>query len=176
MLEPLIGWLKDVWKDLWPLQTVDAWEEGVVLRNGKYLKSVTAGLWRKIPWVDKIITTPVVITTMDLPAQSLTTFDKKAVTVSAVIKYKVTDAKVFLLEVMDTKDALGDTTMGIIARLVLDSDYEDLKGNSINNEITKKARAEAKKYGIYIEQVTLKDIIQAIAIRHFNGGMSELLA
>jgi len=175
MLEPIIAWLKDIWRELWPLQTVDAWEEGVMLRYGKFHKMVTPGLWRKWPWVDNIITTPIATTTMDLPAQSITTFDGKAVTVTAIVKYKVTDSKIFLLEVMDTRDALADTTMGIIARLILDSTWEELRGDQINNEITKKARIQAKKYGIEIEQVTLKDIIQAISLRHFNGGLSELL-
>jgi len=174
MLEPLITWLNGVWKDLWPFTTISQYEAGLILRNGKFHKEIGPGLWRKIPWIDQVLSAVIVTTTMDLPAQSITTLDGKAVTVTAVIKYSIFNVKTFLLEVMDQKDALGDTTMGIIARLVLDSNWEDLKGDAINNEISKKARAQAKKYGIEVEQVTLKDIIQAIAIRHFNGGSTEI--
>jgi len=74
-----------------------------------------------------------------------------------MVKARVEDSVKFLTEVYDQVDALGDTTMGVIARIVMDSTEDELKDPAydINNKITIKARAAAKAYGIYVIQVTL---------------------
>jgi len=168
MLDRIFDFLSNLVTDLVPLFTVKAYEEGVVLRAGPFKKIVKPGIYFKIPFIDEVIKDCVTTTTLTLPAQSLTTNDGVAVVVKGMIKYRITEIKVFLLDVSDVRDALSDTTQGVIAGLVTSNKWADLQTQEIDNTITKKARVKAKKYGIEIEEVTLTDKTATRSIRLFN--------
>jgi membrane protease subunit HflK len=174
MFDGFITFVLSIWEELNPFFIVNDYEEGVLLLNGKYQKTLKPGLHMKVPLAGNYLKTNIVATTYDLQPQSLTTADNKTVTVRGMVKSKVTDVKKFLLEAYDQADVLGDITMGEIAKLIQRTPYDQLSSDSINNEITKKARAKAKAYGIEVLEVTLVDNALAPAFRIISGNPGEL--
>jgi regulator of protease activity HflC (stomatin/prohibitin superfamily) len=174
MFDAIFQWLRDIWSIFWPVLQIEQFNRGIILRGGKFKKMIGPGLHLRIPFLDTKLEETVVPTTYDLSSQSLVTLDGKEITVKAMFKSQITDVKKFLLEVYDTKNAMGDIIMGIIARMIMSSDWTDLRGEAINNEITKKARVEGKKIGIEILQVTLTSITSSRSIRIFSEGKVEL--
>lgn len=173
-LGDIIGFLKDIWEELKWWIFVYPYEEVVVTRNGHFKHKRIPGLYFKIPFFDDVFRITTVPTTYDLKPQTLITKDGKTVTVVGMVKAQVNDSVTYALKVYDQKDALGDTTMGVIARTVMDSTFEQLTDVSINNAITTKARVQAKKYGIDVMQVTLISIAQSRAYHLFSDGKPEL--
>jgi regulator of protease activity HflC (stomatin/prohibitin superfamily) len=177
MLESIIGWLREIFKDYiqwWFF--VNQYQEAVILRMGKYHRTMKPGLYFKWPFIEEVIHALTIPTTYDLREQSLVTKDGISVTVQGMVKAKVTDTKKFSTEVYDQADALGDTTMGVIARVVMDGTYDDLKNPTVdvNNKITIKARAAAKQWGIEVMQVTLIQIAPAKNLRILSSSAVEL--
>jgi regulator of protease activity HflC (stomatin/prohibitin superfamily) len=112
-------------------------------------------------------------TTLTLPAQSLVTADGENIVVKSVIKYRIVDVKTFCLELFDSVDAISDISQGIIKFLIMKNNWEQCRGDEIDNEITKKIRASVKKYGVEIDQVTLTDIAKIRTIRLINESITN---
>lgn len=168
MFDKLIDWLTSVINDLVPFFIVKEYEEALQLSGGKFKRKVEAGFYRKIPFYDEVMRQHITMTTLNLPAQSLVTKDHKNIVVKAVVKYKITDIKVFLLEVYDSVDAISDVSQGIIKNVIMPVPWEQCKDLEIDNTITKKVRNELKKFGVYIEAVTLTSIAEMRTIRLIN--------
>lgn len=148
-------------------------DEGVRLRLGKFRSVLKPGFHWKISFADEILSHSVLWTTYSVPAQSLTTKDGKDVVVKSVIKYRVVDIQTFLLEVWDAIDAISDMTQGIVFDIVKDKTWEELQTIDLKPLITRKARLEAKRWGIEIETVTLSDLakIRSIRLLSDNGSI-----
>lgn len=172
MIDKLLDFLIAFLDQILPFKVVNQTDKGVLLRFGKFIKVLEPGIHPKIPFADEIIPHSVLWTTQSLPAQSLTTKDGKDVVVKAVIKYKVVNVETFLLEVWDAIDAISDMTQGIIFDTIKEKTWEELQITDLKKEITRKARSEAKRWGIEVETVTLSDLAKLTSIRLLNDGGS----
>ena len=168
MLQPLIDLFNTLWESFKPFYIINQYEAGIRLRLGKYHSTLKPGLHYQLPFLDNIITTTVVATTINLPSQSLTTKDEKSIVVRGMIKYQIGDVKTFLLDVFDATDALTDLSMAAIKQSVMEKDWSEVKNNDMDNIITIKGRREAKKWGIDVMQITLTDIGQIRSFKLFN--------
>ena len=95
--------------------------------------------------------------------------------VSAMFKYRIVDVKTYLLEVFAAVDAISDVTQGIIKNIIMSKSFEECLDNELDNLITKKCRAEIKKFGVEIMQVTLTDIAPIRSYRLINDTFSSPL-
>ena len=175
MLDKLFEFLSQWVTDLLPMVIVPSYEEGVLLRFGKFKKVLLPGVHFKIPFGDEVIRQHVVVTTLSLPAQSLYTGDKQNFVVKGVVKYRIADVKTFLLEVYDAQDALSDMTLSIIKNIITSLPSDKCTDPDLDGILTKKARVEAKKWGVEIQQVTLTDIAPIRSYRLINDNFSNKL-
>jgi regulator of protease activity HflC (stomatin/prohibitin superfamily) len=88
--------------------------------------------------------------------------------VKGLIKYKIADIQTFILEVYDAQDAISDMTQYIIKNIIMDKTLDECIDTEIDNILTKKARVEARKWGVEIQQVTLTDIAPMRSYRIIN--------
>lgn len=168
MFDKLIEVLSDWTEQILPVFIIRDYEMGVLLRMGKYNKLLNPGLHFKIPFLDEVISQHVVVTTLSLAPQSLYTKDKQNIVVKGLVKYRISDVQTFLLEVYDAQDAISDMTQSIIKNIVMDKTLEECVDIEIDNTLTKKARVEAKKWGVEIQQVTLTDLAPIRSFRIIN--------
>ena len=171
LVELIIQWIEQ----LLPIVIIPSYEEGVRLSFGKFKKVLHPGIHFKIPFFDEILRQHVVVTTISLPAQSLYTLDRQNFVVKGVIKYKISDIKTFLLEVYDAKDAISDMTLSIIKNLIKSQPSEKCTDPDLDATLTKKARVEARKWGVDIQQVTLTDVAPIRSYRIINDVISNKL-
>ncbi len=173
MFDKLIDFLIEMLDKALPIFIINQYDEGILLRRGLFVKKVTGGIYFKIPFLDEVVSQTVVMTTMQLPAQSLYTKDKKHIVVKAIIKYSVEDVKVLLLETWDAVDAISDTTQGIIKDEIMDLNLAEITKDT-DKAITTKAKREAKRWGIKIDKVTFTNLGEIKSIRLFNETTTEL--
>lgn len=170
MLDRLIDFLLNVLEDVLPVYFVKQYDNGILLRMGKFVRVVKPGVVYKIPFIDKIETSTVVTTTLSVPTQSVITLDRKNLVVKAVVKYKISDVELFLLNVYDAADAISDITQAIVKEQISSKTFDECIQNDFDNTVTKKLRVEVKKWGIEVDRVTLTDIGQIKSLRLFNEG------
>lgn len=174
MFDKIFDFILSFWNHIIPFFVVPEAEEAVLLRLGRFKRTIKPGFYWKIPFADIPMTHNVVWQTITLHPQSLTTLDDKGVVVKAIIKYRVADIKVFLLEVWDAPDAISDMTMGIIRDEVMEHTWQQIRDGKLDKVISRKVKAEAKRWGIEAETVTLTDMSIMRSIRLFNETKSHI--
>ena len=137
---------------------VNQYEAGVLLRYGKYVRTVAPGLVWQWPIVDTVLTDNVVPTTTNLDTQILTTSDGKTVLIGAVLRWRIEDVKKVLLELEDPDDVLFDTAYGMIAEAAQTTTYDDLESDEFRSNVREGIRRRMGKYGVHVEEVFLTDI------------------
>lgn len=175
MFNELIQWIKEFWNEINPFFIVREYQEGLLLRNGKFKALLKPGFHVKLPFIEECIFQHIVQTTQSLSAQSLVTKDGKNIVVRAMVKYKISDTKTYLLEVFDAVDAVSDVTQGIIKNIIMAKSFEECLDNELDNIITKKSRAKIKEFGVEVMQVTLTDIAPIRSFRLINDTFSNQL-
>lgn len=165
MFDKLVDLIISFWDKLVPYVIINQTEEAVRLRFGKFKESLAPGIHPKLSFFDEIIQHIVVWTTISPPSQSLTTKDGKDIVIKFIIKYRISDIQTFALSVWDAIDAISDMTQGIVFDIVKEKTWEELQTADLKPLITRKARSEAKRWGIEIETVTLSDLAKIRSIK-----------
>lgn len=163
MFDKLITLIQQFIHELWPIFIIDEWEEAIVLRNGKYIKTVKPGLYFKRPFFDSVWKHTIITQSIDIPPQSVTTADNKNIIVKGIIRFNITDIKSFLTMITKPEDVLTDTTGGMIRDIIEDTAWIDVV--DIDKRLTTEVGKFVKKWGIKVEKVTLTDLQIANSIR-----------
>lgn len=168
MLEKLVDIILQFAEELAPFVVINQFSAGIILRWGTFHRELKPGFYWKIPFADRVHEDVVITTTEELPSQTLTTKDLLQVVVKSIVKYSIVDIQSFMLNIYDAKDAIADISQGIIKREIAALEWKECNDNGLDNAVTKKVRAELKKYGIAVENVTFTNVGLARSIRLFN--------
>lgn len=155
----IVNFFLQFWTNLLPFFVLNEYEHGIVLRFGKFHKSIESGFIWKIPFVDEIMHCRNSVTTMSTKNQTLTTKDGEQITIESIVKYKIFNAKKYLLEVDDAIDAINDITQGKIKQLVNTKDWNEIRELK-DIELKELVSNEAKDWGIKIFYVTITSLVK----------------
>lgn len=176
-LEKILDFILEFINDFLPFFIVKEWQKSVVLRFGKVHRVKEKGLYLKWPFIETPFTHVVVTTTIETPVQSVVTSDGFEVTTKAIIKYNISDVVAHTTQIFDAADALIDFTQGHIMNEINTHSYEECRDTlTLSNTITKKVRNEVKKYGVYVDQITLTNFIKTRNIRLFTDTSNNLIS
>lgn len=163
MFDKLIALIENFGEALLPFFVIDMWEEGIVLRAGKFLKTVKPGIYFKLPFLDTVWKHNIITQSIDLPPQSVTTADGFNVVAKGIIRFTISDIKLFLTTITQPTDVLVDTTGGMIRAIIEDTKWENIV--DIDKKLTLQVGRFVKRWGIKVEKVTLTDLQVANSIR-----------
>lgn len=173
----MFDWIKDLLSAtgslLLPVVICHAWQGGVILRWGRWHRTISPGYYAKIPLVEDVVLFEKCETTMRLPAQSLTTKDDVAVVVSSIVKYEIKNAQKYVCDVWDQKDVLADVTAGAIAGWVQENTYAELMSGEPEKKVLTKVKWGVGKYGFEVNQLTFTDKIKARSLRLIMPGVTK---
>jgi regulator of protease activity HflC (stomatin/prohibitin superfamily) len=175
MLDKLVDLLVRFGMDMLPFVIIEQWNGAVHLRYGKFIKVLYPGIHFKIPFFDSVIECPVITQSVNLPSQTLTTFDEQSIVLKSIIRYKVSNIQTYLLSVMHANDVLIDTTQGMIRDVVELTTWDDLV--DVNETITNKVKEYVVRWGIEVEAVTITDlgIVKSFRIFGDEGHKTTIL-
>ena len=149
---------------------LDPYEEGVVVRLGKYHRTVGPGWHFMLPFgIEEVMSETVVRTTSYLEVQSITSADGKSVNINAVIVYKIGNIKRWLLEVDDAEEALQDMTYGLITELAEECTWGEILDPQFMVDVTELVKQEAITWGARVEAVKLSDRVNSRSVRLWTG-------
>ena len=145
---------------------VDQYERGVVLRFGKYVKTIEPGFHWLIPLnIDRALTHEVILTTRETSEQSLTTKDGKKIVISTMIAYTLTDIKKILLEIEEAETVLENYVYGAITELVTNWNYASVCDDMFRLELTDIVTDQAATLGMDIKKVVIVNLSEIRTIR-----------
>jgi len=170
MFDKLIDVFLSIWEWFIPFFVIDEYERGVVLQFGKYRRTVGPGIWLMCPFgIDDAKYETVVRQTADLVVQSLTTLDKKSVSLKAIVIFKIVDIKKFLLQIDEGEVDVMNMVIGVISDTVELTRWEDIPTKEFNRKVLKASRHICEKYcGVKILAIKWSDKTTARSIRLWN--------
>lgn len=168
MLDKLLDIILKFVENITPWVVLREYQEGVLLRLGRYRRVMGPGFHLMIPFVDHVDEVVTVWTTFSLPVQTIATKDGRIVIAKGMVKCRVSDAKAYMIDTYDAKDAMSDTVCGIIFDTIHSMNYADCMAVDMDELITPQAKKEAKKWGITVRDVTLTDFGEVRSLRLFN--------
>ena len=163
--------------------TVQAESQGVVLRFGKYVKTVDPGLRFKLPYgIDQVSVLPVKrqlkqefgfgtsgatdatqYSSEQKEERSMVTGDLNAATVEWIIQYRIREPQLFLFEVRDPGETLRDISESVMRTVVGDRTVDEVitvGRQEIEADALAQLQEVVNKYrlGLSIDQVQLKNV------------------
>lgn len=168
MVQAIINLVTQIWRELLPFTIINEYEEGVLLRLGRYRKTLTPGLHFKIPIVDNIIADEVVTTTLPLEHQSFCTVDEETITVKCIVKYRIVDIKKYLLDVYDVVDAIEDVSLGVVRNHLSEVKYDEIPTLDLETDMVSEVNEKVHQWGIIVQDITITDLVKAKMYRVFG--------
>lgn len=126
-------------------------------------------LWRRpravypgVRWYWPLITDMEVIPVARQPhnttAQSLESSDGRTLSIAISIAYRINDVLAAIGEKnYDIDDSINERTRVACAKIVLNTDYQDLFSEDVEKELTRECKRQLKKYGVLVESASITD-------------------
>jgi membrane protease subunit HflK len=158
--------------------TIKPNEKGVVLRFGKFQRTVDPGLHFKVPMVDEVVKVDVMTirkeefgfrttvaaqrsqyTRQGLNDESLMlTGDKNVIDVEWIVQYKIKDPVTYLFKVDNVAQAVRDISEAMVRRIVGNMDFDYVLGNRdmLANLAVQEMQRELDRYGTGVDLIKLQ--------------------
>ena len=142
------------------IRIINEYEQGVVLRLGRYAGLRTAGLKWIIPFIDKMIIIDMRVTAEQVPPQDVITRDNVSVKVSAVIYFRVLAADRAFLQVTDFLFATSQFAQTTLRSVLGQVDMDDLlsQRDKINRQLQEIIDRHTEPWGVKVTAVEVKQV------------------
>ena len=145
---------------------VDQFEQGVVLRLGKFKRTIMPGFHWLLPLgIDRALTHEVILTARETSEQSLTTQDGYKIVISTIISYILVDIKKILLEIEEAETVLENYAYGIISELVRTHDLDYIEHGLFLFEYRELFSVAALELGMEIKKVAIVNMSEIKTLR-----------
>lgn len=152
------------------LQIVDDDEGAVVLRLGRYLETLEPGHHFIRPfYYDRVRIRRTAWDTTDLVAQSLTTSDDRAISISIALRHRIVDVRKALIDAGDFEQCLRDSSIGAVGELVAELTYDELRAITSRRKLTNEVRRQLAVWGIELDRVQISEFTRSRTFRVVNG-------
>lgn len=168
MIAQILELIKSLGSAALPWIIIDQWQGGIILRLGIPHRVLTPGFHWKWPFIESPATQNVVVTTTVLSAQSIIAPDGKVYTAEGVVRWRIDDVKPYICDVWDSANVIIDSAKSSIAETIRGEGIDE-----ISNKVTKKSRNTLKKYGIYVEEITITTLAPIKCIRLIGSRIME---
>jgi regulator of protease activity HflC (stomatin/prohibitin superfamily) len=150
----VVGWF------LMGLRIINEYEQGVVLRLGRFVGLRTAGLKWIIPFIDRMIIIDMRITAEQVPPQDVITRDNVSVKVNAVIYFRVVQADRAFLQVTDFLFATSQFAQTTLRSVLGQVDMDDLlsQRDKINRQLQEIIDRHTEPWGVKVTAVEVKQV------------------
>lgn len=107
---------------------VQPWEQALHIRAGKKVKLKEKGIYLKVPFIDTIFVQTTRMKIIDVPAQTVSTPDGKAITVISTIQYSISDME----KLYNTMSHPEMTLSSMVMREIADFTFKTKEAEKVN--------------------------------------------
>lgn len=142
---------------------VNPWESSIRVRFGKNQTLLQKGIYFKIPYFDRIYTEEIRLRIMTMPIQSISTKDKKTITIKCAIGYKITDVLKMYNTIHQPETTISNIAMDKITSYLMSIRLESLdKENLISTVLNELSNTN---YGISFDYIKVVSICEVQTYR-----------
>ncbi len=152
---------------------VDEFEKGVILRQGRFHRTVGPGFRWILPLnQEDIIVANVKPEPMYLDVQSLHTADDYACNLQVGIIWRIIDIKKFIIDFDESEDILGMLCSGVVSNSIHKTKWDGVRESGYPDSLLKPMDKKAIEIGAEIGEVIIQDLATGSADRLWHEGIS----
>jgi len=157
------------------LRIINEYEQGVVLRLGRFVGLRTAGLKWIFPFIDRMIVIDMRVTAEQVPPQDVITRDNVSVKVNAVIFFRVVQADRAFLQVTDFLFATSQFAQTTLRSVLGQVEMDDLlsQRDKINRQLQEIIDRHTEPWGVKVTAVEVKQVDLPDEMRHAMARQAE---
>lgn len=144
-LTKIVDLFLEAWEYLKCWAVTMQWQNGIMMRFGRYNRYLPPGYHWKWPFFEKAEIYDTVTTTLRLPAQTVANR-----TVRGTLKYYIKDVHPYVCDIYAEENYLRDAAMSCIANAMESGDYS-------SDIILETIRKEVNQYGFKILRISMVD-------------------
>jgi regulator of protease activity HflC (stomatin/prohibitin superfamily) len=137
------------------------WEQAVILKYGKYSRTVGAGIYFIIPIIEQAIVRDMRIRTLKIPKQEVITKDNISILINAVVFFKIDDAKKSVVNIQQFIYAMIQYAQTTLRNVVGQKEMDEIlaKREDVAKAVGDIVLEHVKNWGIIINNIELQDIV-----------------
>ena len=132
---------------------VAPWENALHIRAGKHVKTLKAGIYLRVPFLDTVYVQPMRLRIQSLAPQTVSTKDGQTVTVVATMGYSICDLQKLFNTISHPESTLCSFVMSSIAECIAESNIKECTPRLIEDCIARKSLD--MDYGIKFEHIKI---------------------
>lgn len=151
-----------------PLQwwvVIAVWEQGLRVRFGKRTKHLKPGVHFRVPFLDRVVRLCVRERVVQTSTQTLSTKDRRVVTVGLALRYYIHDAKLMIETVARPEQTLKTLALSCAAEFVSSVPDEGLTPASLSESVNSGLQEACASWGITHIQCSVVTFAHARTIR-----------
>jgi modulator of FtsH protease HflK len=148
---------------------VEHWEEAVILRWGKYHRTLKPGWHWKWPICDFGLSTNVKPDTIEIEPVCITTLDGKTTSIGIVVSHQVKEVRLFLVEHNDSLSNFVDLCKGELSDVIEDTNWDDIRKKTTRTILKNKLKPHAEALGLLIKDVNFTDKCEVRSFTFFTS-------
>lgn len=136
------------------------WENGVVLRLGKFLKVRGPGIMYIIPFIDFVRFVDLRILALNIPSQKVITKDNIPAEIDGVLFFQVSNAEKAVIGIQDYRFAIAQYAQASLRDVVGGLTLDELlaERQQIQERIGATVEERIKEWGVHVDSIRLLDI------------------
>ena len=139
------------------------WEQGVLVRLGKYPKLIEKGIHFIIPFLDRVFIQENRMRLIDIPMQTLSTKDNRVLTIKPVVMYHVVDIMTLFNTLTYPEMTLSGIVLGYLSDYVSSVTFDEL--SKVHAEEFAKLNTDSKQFGLSDIDVKITSWTEVPALR-----------
>lgn len=151
--------------------TVAPWEQALLVRFGKQTKVLGAGIYLRIPFVDRIFKQSVRRRINTIKAQTLTTSDGKVVTCSGAVGYQIGDLGKLYNTLESANMTIENEVSGIIAAYIGSRSLSECRSRELEAFVANKL--DLSKYGLEGQEFYVQSFATSKTYRLITGEIGQ---
>jgi len=148
---------------------VNGYQESVILRHGRYLKTLPPGYYFKYPFLDYSIEVMVKTDTKEFDPIAITTLDGKTISIGLQIEYDIFDSKLYIIETNDAVSNMRDIARGEMSDFLEDINWGDIKKKTSKNALKKIISTRYEEMGVRLRDLKFTNKCESRVYRLFSG-------
>lgn len=148
---------------------VAPWEQAIRIRAGKYVRTLGAGFYIRIPFVDRVYKQSVRRRLHVIKAQTLTTKDGRIVTCSGAVGFEIGDLKMLYDTLESPNETIECEVAGIVADYVGAREWNDCGIEELERHVAD--NLDLKRYGLASQEYYITSLATAKAYRLITGDL-----
>lgn len=158
------------------VRIVNQYEQGVILRFGKYSSTKQPGFRFIIPFgIDRMYKVDMRLATVDIPRQEVITKDNVTINVDAVVYFRVKDPNKAILDVQNFRLATAQYAQASLRDVVGKVELDTLlsQRDTISNEIKQIVDLATEPWGIDVPDVNIQNVELPNDMKRVIGKQAE---